>query len=431
MVNKLLLYLSIFISQSLLASEDKILLNQKLEKLFPGVIIKEKKTPNDFTFSLEILIPQYLDHHKKSKGKFQQLIYIYHRGFNRPNVLVTEGYNIGDRVYEPTSILEGNQFSVEYRFCGSSIPNPIPWKLLNHDQAMRDLRNIQKKLSKIYSGSWTVTGISKGGTTAALYSLTYPKKVNAAIAYVAPFVLAQEDSRTIHHYTKQVSTAECRNQVLEFQRAILLNRKELVPMIDSLQFKDQVTFPIGSQRVLEYAAMEFPFSFWQWGFNCSDLISTQSSAKEIFDYVEQVVDFNYYDDKSIKQYEPAFYQFLTEFGYYDFDTTGLSDLLVYEKDPSNLNFCPTGVEISYSPEYMRNMTQKAIDKGKNIIYIYGEVDTWTSCAVTPSSSTNCKKYIAAGQGHRVRIRNLPDQDKNEIYTLLRAWTKDKTTALKS
>lgn len=77
------------------------------------------------------------------------------------------------------------------------------------------------------------------------------------------------------------------------------------------------------------------------------------------------------------------------------------------------------------------MTDKAVRKGKNIIYIYGEVDTWTACAVTPSAKTNCKKYVAAGMGHRVRIQNLPENDKSEIYKLLGEWTKVQITRLKS
>lgn len=421
-----LIILSISLVNFMYGQDDHVILKQKLEKAFPGIVIKEKKCPLDYLFSWELHIPQYLNHKQKSQGGFRQLIYLYHKGFKNPNVMVTEGYNIADRIYEPSIILNANQFSVEYRFCGKSTPQSIPWSLLNHEQAMKDLCYIQKRLSKIYKESWTVTGVSKGGTTAALYALTYPKKVKATVAYVAPFVLAQEDYRTIEHYTKKVSTSECRQQVLNFQRAILQNREALISMIDSLAIRDNVKFPIGSQRVLEYASMEFPFTFWQWGYKCSDLISVHSSPKEIFNYVEKVVDFNYYDDKTVKQFEPAFYQFMTEFGYYDFDTTGLSDLLIYEKNPTNLTFCPKGVDINYNPAYLLKMTDKAIHNGKNIIYIYGEVDTWTACAVTPSSKTNCKKYVAPEQGHRVRIRNLSNDQKREIYQSLEKWTGSKT-----
>ncbi|MEP7195491.1 MAG: S28 family serine protease [Saprospiraceae bacterium] len=429
MKNILILLCFVLIQGRLFATDEKSILKEKLKKEFPGIVIMEKTSTKDFQFSLELNIQQFLDHNNPQLGSFPQTIYLYHKGFKKPNVLVTEGYNIGDRIYEASQILNANQFSIEYRFHGNSTPKNIPWNLLTSSQEMEDLHFIKTKLAKIYKKNWTVTGISKGGTTAALYALTYPKDMNATVAYVAPFILAQEDPRTIEHYTKKVNTEECRNMVLQFQRAMLQHRNELVPMINDLAKMDKVSFLIGADRVLEYASMEFPFSFWQWGFTCKDLPSINSSAKDIYDFVEQVVDFNYYDDKTVNSFAPSFYQFMSEFGYYGFDTTGLSDLIIYEKHPTNLSFCPEGVSISYNPNYMKLMTEKASNDGKNIIYIYGALDTWYSCHVTLNPNTNCKMFVKSDMGHRVKIRNFSTEQKDEIYSLLKKWTKSKTKPL--
>ncbi len=427
-MSKLLIVL-LLSSNLIFGKDDRFELRAKLDKEFPGIKISERNVPSGYSFAWELQIQQWLDHHHHEKGTFYQTVYLYHKGFKNTNVLVTEGYQIEDRIYEPTMILDANQFSVEFRFCGGSQPESIDWKLLNHDQALNDLHWIKTKLAKIYKKNWLATGISKGGTTSALYSLSYPKDIKATVAYVAPFVLAQEDPRTIRHYRTEVSTPECRAAVKEFQRDILRNRKELIPMIEALAIRDQTSFPITAERVLEYAALEFPFSFWQWGFDCSKLPDHEPNSEEIYDLVEEIVDFNYYDLRSVKQFEPAFYQFMTEYGYYGFDTLGLSDLLIYEKNPSNLTFCPSGVEIKYNPSYMIKMTKLANEKGKNIIYIYGERDTWTSCAVNPSSKTNCKKFIKENAGHRVKIRNFSPEIKQEIYTILGRWTKTKPKPL--
>lgn len=411
------------------ANKDSIRLIKMLNKVFPGVEITAFHPVKTYPFVLQLKINQLLDHHHPERGTFPQLMYLYHKDFKAPNVLSIEGYRIADRFSEASLILKANQFTVEYRFSGSSVPDSVPWDLMRFDQVLEDLHLIQNQLSKIYKKSWTATGTSKAGTTAALYSVTFPKDVKATIAYVAPFVLAQEDQRTTTYYQQKVGTKECRDNVHRFQRSILEHRDELIPMLEELAKNESVSFPLGTQKTLEYTALEFPFSFWQWGFQCSDLPNDNPTAQEIFDLIEQVVDFNFYDDKTFKEYQSSYYFFMTEFGYYGFDTTGLNDLLIYEKNPSNLSFCPPGIPIIYHPEYMIQMTQKLEKFGKNILYIYGAQDSWYSCAMNPSPKSNCKKYVQDQMGHRTKIRNFTSEQKNEIYKLLHHWTHSKTYAL--
>jgi hypothetical protein len=409
-------------------TSDELKLKSFLEKEFPGVIIKSNEQRDGFAFCWELIINQKLDHWDEKSGVFPQKILLYHKSFKSPNVLVTEGYNVIDRIYESTMILDANQFSIEYRFFGNSRPEHIDWKLLNHKQALEDLHLIRTRLAKIYKQTWIATGISKGGTTAALYSLSYPKDVSASVAYVAPFVLEQEDKRTIDHYRNKVSTPECRQKVRDFQRDILLHRNELKLMLTDLEKRDSVYFPMDKDKVIDFASMEYPFSIWQWGFGCQEIPDKNADAKTIFDHIEEVVDFNYYDNKSCSSFLPAYYQFMTEFGYYGFDTTGISDLLVYPQ-LSNLEFCPKDADLTYHGEYINSMYQKAIHESKNIIFIYGELDTWTSCAIVPDPKTNAMKFVKANGGHRTRIRDFSDSEKQLIYSALEKWTKHKTKAL--
>lgn len=412
-----------------IAQTDTLQLTDQLHEVFPGAEINSMNPVKGFSLVLKLRIRQWLDHTLPSRGSFTQIIYLYHRSIKSPNVLVAEGYEIDDRIYEPAMILQANQINVEYRFHGHSRPDKIPWELLTQEQAMQDLHAIRKALSIIYKKSWTVTGVSKGGTTAALFALRFPKDVKAAVAYVAPFALAQEDPRTMEYYRHQAGTEDCRRRVHEFQRSMLLHRNELIPMLDTLATREGTHFTIGVGKALEYAAMEFPFSFWQWGFGCDEIPGNNAGAQEIFDYVEQIVDFNYYDDATIARFEPAFYQFMTEFGYYGFDTTGISDLLKIEFHPSNLTFCPKDTEIRYRPEYMKMMTDRALHHGKHIMYIYGATDTWSACAIRPDASTRCPVYFAANIGHRARIRNLSEASRKEIYQTLHSWTNAPTIPL--
>lgn len=409
-------------------NKDEAKLKTFLQKEFPGIVIKPNEPREGFAFCWELIINQKLDHWDEHSALFPQKILLYHRGFKNPNVLVTEGYSVIDRIYESTLILDANQFSVEYRFFGNSKPDKTDWKLLNQKQALEDLHVNRSKLAKAYGKVWIATGISKGGTTTALYSLTYPKDIKASVAYVAPFAIEQEDKRTNDHYNNKVSTPECRQKVRDFQRNLLLHRSELKTMLADLEKRDEVYFPMDKDKVIDFTSMEYPFSVWQWGFGCEEIPDKNADAKTIFDHIEEVVDFNYYDNKSCSEYLPAYYQFMTEYGYYGFDTSGISDLLVYPH-LSNLEFCPKDADLSYHGEYMKAMREKAIHESKNIIYIYGELDTWTSCAIDPDPKTNAIKLVKANGGHRSRIRDFSDTEKQMIYKALEKWTKHKAIAL--
>ncbi|MBK9108756.1 MAG: hypothetical protein IPM92_10425 [Saprospiraceae bacterium] len=409
-------------------NSDSIKLHKQLLKAFPDIKIESMPQQQPFQFVWKLWIQQAKDHWNADAGFFRQQVLLYHRGFKKPNVLVTEGYNINDRIYEPSLILDGNQISVEYRFYGASKPLSIPWKLLNHKQALHDYYKIQKGLQLIYKKNWLVTGISKGGTTAALYSLTYPDLVNATIAYVAPFVTEQEDKRTIDHYTKWVGSPECRQKVKSFQRLLLNYRVQLKPMLSELGKRDQVKFELDLDKVIDYTALEYPFSFWQWGFGCKEIPDEKASVEEVFDHVEEVVDFNYYDDRTCALFLPAYFQFMTEYGYYGFDTTGLSNLLLHQYF-SNLEFCPKDADLGYNGSYMKEMLDKATNQSKNIIYIYGGLDTWTSCAVHPSPTTNAFKLVKYNGGHRTRLRDFSKSEKDQVYKLLKKWMRTNTEPL--
>lgn len=424
----ILLILSASTSSFAKKKSDADLLKSYLKESFQGIQINELDPKDNFQFFWELIIQQELDHSNPSKGHFPQKILLYHKGFKKPNVIVTEGYQVADRIYEASLIFDANQFSVEYRFFANSKPAIIDWSLLNQKQALEDLNIIQTKLSGIYKKAWIATGISKGGTTAALYSLNYPKNLKACIAYVAPFPLEQEDPRTVVHYQSTVGTPECRMKVRDFQRMILNHRKELKQLLVEMEQRDGVIFELDKDRIIDFAAMEYPFSFWQWGFGCQEIPGSQATAKIIFEHIEEVIDFNYYDKTSCTEYLPAYYQFMTEYGYYGFDTTGIGNLLS-DKNLTNLTFCPKNTDLSFKHEFMQKMTKKAERKSKETILIYGANDTWTACALNLHPKAKALKFVKANSGHRTRIKDLSQDEKNQIYASLKKWMKTDVTRL--
>ena len=137
------------------------------------VIFKKIDTRQDH-ITYELKIKQPIDHSDPSKGFFYQKAYLTHKGFDRPTVIITEGYNRDqNRVYELTDLLQANQLNVlEHRFFGESMPQPADYTYLNLRSDRRPA-SYQATVWEIYSKKWVSTGISKGATT-IFYRYFYP-----------------------------------------------------------------------------------------------------------------------------------------------------------------------------------------------------------------------------------------------------------------
>ena len=151
---------------------------QTLENLLfelPDLIFEKTTTTSALETVYQLKVKQPIDHTNPSKGFFYQKVYLTHRGFDRPTVIITEGYNRGqNRIYELTDLLNANQLDVEHRFFGESIPEPLNYQYLNLKQATADLHHIRQLFSKIYTKKWISTGISKGGATTIFYRYFLP-----------------------------------------------------------------------------------------------------------------------------------------------------------------------------------------------------------------------------------------------------------------
>ena len=398
-----------------------------IQKKLPNARVKKLSQKDHFQEVFEIRFKQYLDHDNPKAGTFEHRIFLSHVNKKQPMLFVTEGYAARQTTYELAKILKSNQIIVEYRFYGASRPDSIQWQYLTNDQAMEDLHRIKKLFKKFYKKEWVSTGISKGGTTTLIYKSKYPKDVCVAIPYVAPLAFAQEDRRTTDHQNK-MGTEECRQKISAFQRMTLEKRNELIPMIEEYGATNKQVFSLGAEVVLEYAALEFPFSFWQWGANCDEIPAADATAKEIFDYIESIVSWSFYSDKTIDYFLPAFYQFMTELGYYGFPTENVEDLLVAVKNPTNLTFGPKNVDLSFKP-YLKPVSDFLMKKGKRVLYIYGGMDTWTACGVVPNPKTDALRMTLATGAHSTRIKDFSKTDQAKIYKKLDKWLKAEVTPL--
>ena len=178
--------------------------------------MKAIEAEEPFSDAFDLRLEQPLDHQDPSVGSFSQRILVEHRGYDRPVVLVTEGYELGDnQVGELAEMLGANQVRIEHRFVGDSAPEELEWEFLTLAQASADSHRIVGMLREIYTGPWVSTGWSKGGQTALIYRSHFPDDVVATVAYDAPLPLALEDPRVDAHFGK-VGDFECRQKIEGF-----------------------------------------------------------------------------------------------------------------------------------------------------------------------------------------------------------------------
>ena len=74
--------------------ESKSELQQLLEK-FNGLQIKTLGADSIYSEKFELMPEQRLNHIYPDGGKFEQRVFLSHKGYNAPTILHTEGYSAG------------------------------------------------------------------------------------------------------------------------------------------------------------------------------------------------------------------------------------------------------------------------------------------------------------------------------------------------
>ncbi len=415
-----LIILSIVISLSACNSQP-LDLKSELQKL-SDLSLNVLDSDSIYTETYELWYPQNVDHDNNKSEEFHQRVIVSHVGYDRPTVVVIEGYNLfSTRASELSMLLNANQITIEHRFFDQSRPDSIPWKYLTVKQAATDQHKIIQSIKHIYSGKWITTGISKGGQTTMYHRRFFPNDVDASVPYVAPFNFEREDPRITEHLNT-VGNKNCRDKILEFQTTLFENKEEILPLLKEHAAERNYTFNnIGIERAYDLNVLEYSFAFWQWSGDCSRIPNKDANINDIFNHWKSTSSFSFFCDQKDDTDLLFTYQALSEIGFYDYDITPFSK---YLDDTSNITFdfkIPGHINYSYKPESMQDIKNWIEESGNNFLYIYGENDPWAATAVVPSNNTNSVLMINPGGNHGTRIRSFPDEMKDSIYTVLEDW----------
>lgn len=399
-------------------------ISEKLSNL-PELAYKEIPSPRSYKKSFELSIKQPINHFDSTDGFFYQKLFLSHIDFSKPVIFVFDGYDAKwNRLFELSKFLKGNQIYVEHRCFGKSMPDSLIYRHLTMEQVTADLHHIKQVFGELYKSKWIGTGISKGGQTALYYQYFYPDDIDVTVSYVPPLTLGKEDFR-IYEFLKTVGNEDCRNKIENFQRLLLNKRKSLIPLLKQYYNNKNISFTyLDFEEAYEYSVMEFDFYYWQWGGRCGAIPNGESSNKKIFKYFISIDPMTMFSDNHMNRYFSHYYQAATELGYYGYETKKFSNLLeLLPKDRNPMaTFLPKGMQASFNSSISNKVFNWANNEGEKIVYIYGENDTWSACAVNPSQNLESLSFMIAGKHHgNARISSMKKKDRQMLVSKLEDW----------
>jgi hypothetical protein len=392
-------------------------LEERLAKL-PGSTVMAIEAEGPFSEAFDLRFEQPLDHHNPPAGSFSQRVLVEHRGYDRPVVLVTEGYALGDnQVGELAEMLGANQIRVEHRYVGDSVPAEMNWRYLNLAEASGDYHRIVGLMGGIYRGPWVSTGWSKGGQAALVYRSHFPDDVEATVAYDAPLPLALEDPRIDAHFVK-VGNFECRRRIEAFQRMALEHKAELLPLFSWFAKGKEWELSIGEEKVFDYTVLEFPFSFWQYTeADCGAIPGPSADGEVVLEKLVEIVDAGWFADAT--KDSPSFHQFCTELGFYGYVEEPFVDLLMAEEYPLCI-YAPEWSPEDYDPEAMQELDYWLRTEADRVMSIYGGVDPWSAPAIPVGEKEQVQFWNREGN-HFTFIRTLSEADQVMARKTLAQW----------
>lgn len=421
----LLLFVLLSASASSLA---QTVLEQKISAISAIKEIRPLET-SEFSEKYVTYFTQPLDHRHPEKGSFHQRVIVSHVGFDRPTVIVTEGYGAAYALRsqyreELSKLLNANMIFVEYRYFLESTPEPKDWQYLTAENSADDLHAITTAFKNIYPGKWIATGISKGGQTTLLYRTFYPDDVDISVPYVAPLCHGVEDGRH-EPFLHKVSTPENRKKIEDFQLEALKRKATLLPRFEKYCTEKNYSFRAPIEEIYDYSVLEYSFALWQWGTPISSIPATTASDDEIFSHLLAISEPGYFTADSPNA--SFFVQAARELGYYGYDVQPFKQYLSIQSSEGYLHRLMLPEELKDMPfnkTLSKKITKFLKKQDPKMIFIYGQNDPWTAAGVTwLKNKKNIHVFIQPNGSHLARINTLPEAEKVRVMELINEWLK--------
>ena len=379
-----------------------------------------------FSEKYVLFIDQPLDHRHPEKGTFRQRVVVGHVGFDRPTVLVTEGYGGAYALYphyreELSEMGNCNQVFVEHRYFLESTPNPTDWRYLTAENSAYDLHRIFTAFKALYPGKWIGTGISKGGQTTLIYRTFFPDDMDVSVPYVAPVCFRTDDDRPAA-FLEKLALTEPGKKVRAFQLDALKRKKTLLPLFEEYCRDRQLAFRVPLEEVYDYTVLELAFSFWQWGASADRVPGPDATDQAVFDYLLDKSEPSYFAQGQSNL--PFFVQAARELGYYSYDLKPFEPYLSVRSSKNYLQriLLSEGMNIKFDASLSKKILRYLASEDPKLICIYGENDPWTAAGITGCRGKKNRMIVVCPQGSHVsRIGSLPPEVRKEVENRLAGW----------
>ena len=425
------LWLLLAVCLSALPSIAQTALQDKLKAISHITEIKPLESA-DFSEKYVTYFTQPLDHKHPEKGSFRQRVIVSHIGFDRPTVIVTEGYGASYALYpkyreELSKMFNTNMIFVEYRYFLESTPEPRDWQYLTAESSADDLHAVRNAFKQIYPGKWIATGISKGGQTAMLYRTFYPDDVDITVPYVGPLCYGVEDGRH-EPFLRQVGTAEERRKIEDFQLEVLKRKSTLLPRFEKHCTEKKYEFFGSIEEIYDYSVLEYSFAFWQWGTPVSTIPANDADDDTIYKHFMAISEPSYFAKGGGN--ESFFIQAARELGYYGYDIRPFKQYLSIKSSKGYLKrlmLPEDGKDIKFDKTLSKKITKFLKKNDPKMLFIYGEIDPWSAAApfwLDTSKKKNMHIFVEPGGSHRARINSLPEEMKQEAISIIKGWLEE-------
>ena len=423
------LLLALYFLPSTLAAQTA--LQEKLKTISHITEIKPLES-KEFAEKYVTYFTQPLDHARPELGSFRQRVVISHTGFDRPTVIVTEGYGasyaLSPRYREELSkMFNTNMVFVEYRYFLESTPQPRDWQYLTAESSADDLHAIRQALKDIYPGKWISTGISKGGQTTMLYRAFYPDDVDISVPYVGPLCYGVEDGRH-EPFLRQVGTPEERKKIEDFQLEVLKRKATLLPRFEKHCAEKGYEFFGSVEEIYDYSVLEYSFALWQWGTPVSTIPANDADDDAIYKHFMAISEPSYFAKGGGN--ESFFVQAARELGYYGYDIRPFKKYLSIKSSKGYLKklMLPEDAKhIKFDKTLSKKITKFLKKNDPKMVFIYGEIDPWSAAApfwLDTSKKQNMHIFVEPRGSQRARINTLPEEMKQEAISIIKGWLEE-------
>lgn len=391
----------------------------------PDVVFKKIASPEGYEAAYELKIKQPIDHNNPDLGHFYQRVWLSHLDHTAPMAIITNGYGRpSNRITEVAKLAGANQLNVEHRYFLESSPDSLDYEYLDFEQVTADLHHITTLFKQLYDGKWISSGISKGGTTTIFYRYFYPDDVEVSIPYVAPVNHSVEDGR-IYDFFDKVGTAECRAAIKAYQVAMLEQAEDMKSYLKWYVKGKGLEFNyLNLDEAYEYAMLEYPFSFWQWGTDCAEIPTDFAQTAAMMNHFIEVVGLEFYSDDSMESFGSHYFQSAEEMGYYGFEVEEFKHLLKYLDTSSNPSaiFTPDKKKVAFKGDLTNKVYKWTQTTDLPFIYINGANDTWSATAVPEVTRSPSLWFFMEDKSHGdARIKNMTEVNKDRLVRRLGSW----------